>query len=67
VPTGSFSSSVGDGKLWHAHISSKHEYHLSTFIARHAPCRNKEIVSTRKRTSSTNLPKVKSKKKIPLF
>jgi hypothetical protein len=43
VPTGSFSSSDGGGKLWHALISSKHAYHLSTFIARHVPYKNKHI------------------------
>lgn len=37
VPTGSFSSSVGGGKLWNARISSRQMNHFSAFSAKHAP------------------------------
>ena len=37
VPTGSFSSAVGEGKLWKAHISSRQSNHLSACSAIHAP------------------------------
>jgi len=37
VPTGSFSSAVGEGKLWKAQISWRQSNHLSACIARHAP------------------------------
>lgn len=37
VPTGSLSSSDGEGKLWKEQISSMHDDHLSAFSARQAP------------------------------
>lgn len=37
VPTGSLSSSKGDGILWKAQISAKHCVHLPAFSAIHAP------------------------------
>lgn len=46
MPTGSLSSSVGEGKLWYAQTSARHSNHLSAFSARQAPWHSEQKIIT---------------------